>query len=552
VPALAKLLDNSDSQVASAAARALGQIGTTAAAEALMKAKPRREIVPDLTEAQLAAAEALAAGADRATAKAIYQKLWTARYPLNTRMAALAGLVEVDPSRALPEIVKLLKSGDAVLQGPAAGVARRFRDSGAFTELARQLPRLNPRGRVLVVTLLAERGDPLFAKDVVGLLDSADEAVRAAAAAALGKLGSAEGVEPLARLAAGERSEVQRAARGSLRELVAPGVDQRLLTAAAAGVPPVRAGAIQALADRQVPDATPVFLQAAADNNLEVARAAFAALGAIGTPDLYGKLVGLLAKANTSTELAMASKAVVSVGGRLAEPDLRRRLLLEALPKADGYGKAGLIELLAAEGGLEAFRAVREGLDDPNLPVRTQAVFALGHWSDPSVADELYKLAQGDRRGGVQTAALSGYLRSAALAPTNRLEMLRKARMILGSDAEKKMLLATLAEIEEPGALDFATSLLADTAVRVEAVEAVLKLADTLARKEPEAVQAAIAKLLQVAKDQATIQRAEAVLKKCQTRGDAASPPPAGDAAPGKSSAVRVLSMTGDDYPAHV
>lgn len=294
-----------------------------------------------------------------------------------------------------------------------------------------------------------------------------------------------------------------------------------MTTVAAAGVPPVRVGALQALADRQVTNAAPVLLQSAKDNNLEVARSAFEALAVVGTPDIYGRLVRLLAKANTSTEQAAASRAVVSVGTRVAEPGVRRRALVEALPGAEGYGKAGLIDLLAAEGGLEAMRAVREGLADPHPAVKAQALFSLTRWSDPSAAEDLYRLAQGERRGGVQTAALRGYLNTATHTPTNRIEMLRQARMIVAADAEKKLLLAALAEMDETGALELATGLLADLEVQVEAEVAVLKLADRLADKDPVAVQTAIARLLLGAKDPATIRQAEAVLQKSKTALDA-------------------------------
>ncbi len=90
---IATLLSDSNEQVALAAATALGNIGTTAAAEALQAASPAAEPVKlRIADARLTAAEKLLASGDRDTAKKVYTSL-VASPIKNVKLAATRGLL---------------------------------------------------------------------------------------------------------------------------------------------------------------------------------------------------------------------------------------------------------------------------------------------------------------------------------------------------------------------------------------------------------------------------------------------------------------------------
>lgn len=99
VPALVKLLDDPDSDVAQAAARALGSIGTLEAAKALRAALGKttdtaRQLA--ICEGLLRAAENLAAKGDRDSARGIYDQLAALpKLPRHVRTAALQGKLSV-------------------------------------------------------------------------------------------------------------------------------------------------------------------------------------------------------------------------------------------------------------------------------------------------------------------------------------------------------------------------------------------------------------------------------------------------------------------------
>lgn len=93
VAALAALLDDADRQVATAAAGALGRIGTPEAAQALNQRATRKDNSLDLADARLACAEALLTEGRKSEALAIYTSLGDPSYPAQVQLAAKRGLL---------------------------------------------------------------------------------------------------------------------------------------------------------------------------------------------------------------------------------------------------------------------------------------------------------------------------------------------------------------------------------------------------------------------------------------------------------------------------
>ena len=94
VPALARLLPHGNPAVAGAAAAALGEIGTPAAARALGAFQPDAPagLQPALADACLVCAERLVASYQRPAAQSLYQLLSAPAQPRHIRQAAARGL----------------------------------------------------------------------------------------------------------------------------------------------------------------------------------------------------------------------------------------------------------------------------------------------------------------------------------------------------------------------------------------------------------------------------------------------------------------------------
>ena len=118
---LAERLRGDDADVAIAAARALGKIGTKEAAEALM-AVDRRGPPPvrrAAVEAELACAETVAAQGDRKLAGGMYLRLLDSK-AARLRAAALTGLVKMQHKAALQFVFGAFPSREPVVRRTAA------------------------------------------------------------------------------------------------------------------------------------------------------------------------------------------------------------------------------------------------------------------------------------------------------------------------------------------------------------------------------------------------------------------------------------------------
>ncbi len=526
---LAKLLSHADPQVAAAAAEALGKIATSEAAECLQKAAVTPQAEIRLHNARLQCAERLAAAGDTATAAGIYEQIWSADLPAARRVGGLVGLAKVAPDKSVPIVLSTLTAEDPVLRATAMQLAGRLPGGAMTTALVERLPQLDAAAQVLLLDALAQRGDRAAAAAVLKLTDSEAEAVRVAAVTALAQLGDASLVKCLADLAATGVGAVQPAAQSALAKMTGTDVEPALLAMAGGGEPARRTVIFRVLAARRSTGAASLLLRAAAESDAQVRQAAFDALAAVADADSYDPLVALLvaakapadapplgerggvsppvllATAQASADIQACERAVLEAGSRLASQQQRLAPLLAALDRASDQAKPSLVRVLGGIGGAEALAAVRGQLASADAAVLDAAVRALSSWTDAAAAPDLLQLAQTAGSPAHRVLAMRGYLRLAGETKdaAARLKMLEAVRPIATNQQSKRLLLATLAEAADPGALQVAASFLGDPDVPAEAEVATLRIARVLVRRDAPSVRAAMRKLMDTTKDQA-------------------------------------------------
>ncbi|HUU12006.1 MAG TPA: ThuA domain-containing protein, partial [Phycisphaerae bacterium] len=463
-----------------AAAVALGKIGTAEAAAALKRADAA--MVPAIRDARLRCAERLAADGNAAAAEAIYRSLWQSDAPVRWRLAALAGLARSCPDRAGPILVEALGGDTDLLRAAAANLLREVPGKAVTAALVERLAGLDAGAAILTIDLLAARGDRTARDAVAKLTGADDESVRAAAVRAMAALGDAADIANLVRLAATEKGAVQQAARTSLVRLTGKDVDARVLDAAAKGDTAVRVEAIRATAGRRSPGAAAVLLKAAADADEGVRVAALDALAVAGDAGAYRPLVEMLSGAKTPAQTAAAAKAVVAVGGMVENVAERVGPVAVAVETAKGETRAALLGVLGAFGGDAALAAVRPFVKAGEAGAQDAAVRALANWPDASAAGELLGVARDSDNATHRVLALRGYLRLARSTEDKaaRMKMLEQVRPIAKTADAKKMLLAGLSEVADPGAMAVAESFLGDAEVKAEAALAVGKIKEAM------------------------------------------------------------------------
>jgi type 1 glutamine amidotransferase/HEAT repeat protein len=513
VAAVAKLIQDSDAKVAAAAVRALGSIGTAEAARALKEANFDRATLPAAWNALLRCADGLVASGDVLGASAIYIELWSKADQGSVRAVALAGLARIQSPVALQMVMKAIRSDDPFLRGTAANVARKMTLPGVSAALAAVMDTAAPSAQVVILEVLAARGDRAVGPAVAQLMDAKDEAVRLAAVAAMGSLGDAACVERLVRLAA-EQGPAQAIARAALARLAAPEVDARLIALAAKAEPAVRVEAIRAIGQRRSPGSGKVLCEAAGDADESIRAAAANALAVAGASDSYPRLIEMLVGAASPGDGETLEKAIIAVGGRMAAPAQRAGPVVAALKSAAAKAKPALLRVLAAAGGADTIEAVRANLKDSDVVVREAAVRALAAWPDDAASGDLLALARDSDNATHRALALRGCLRLAGAEKDEgqRVKLLEQIRPVAKTPDAKRMLLAGLSGAPSGAALEMALSYLGDPEVRAEASAAVLAIGRAMARKQRAAVQSALARFKASTKDKAAIQQADSLV----------------------------------------
>jgi HEAT repeat protein len=337
VEALSKRLQHAESEVVQAAARALGQIGSPAAAEALATALPTASAGnrPALSEGLLRSAEALLASgqdAGRDQAQAVYDKLRALpEASQQVRAAALRGAVLVRQDAGVPLLIEALRGPDYTQAMAAARTAMELPGTAVTKALAEELGNLLADQQILVASVLGKRGQREALPALLALARGGAVPARVAAIRALAEVGDASATIVLAELQRDPDVTVARAAKETLAALAGPQVDAALMAQLAQGEPAARVDAIELLGQRRVMAAIPALLKAAEDADEGVRTRAIKTLGDLGGADQFQALVGLLQRAPSPATMQAAEEALSGICVREARPAPGRVTVRQAL-----------------------------------------------------------------------------------------------------------------------------------------------------------------------------------------------------------------------------
>ena len=515
VAPLTKLLDGADGELTLAVIRALGEIATEDAAKALETVSPAKQITGDLADARLLCADRMLAEGKSAPARRLYHQAFAKDNPAKLRVAALRGIVRCDKAKAADTLLSLMKDDDANLRGAASRFIIEIPGAAATKAFAAALAGMEPGEQVVLIDALTARGDAAAAPEVTKLVAAKDETVRIAAVRALGTIGDASSVPVLAKAAAGG-GPVGQAASQSLGSLQGDGVSEAMAKLLASSDPDLRQGILKVLTTRADKTTIPAMLKAARDNDENVRKAAVQGLAAVAGEAELPDLVELLLGAKSSSERSALARALSAGAMRVDDVSARGKPIIAALAKADNDAKVLLIDILGRCGGAKALSAVRAQLKASDADVTTSAVRALHSWPDASAAGDLLKIIQTTDNRTRKVLAFRGYVRMANLGgqrgSAETVAMYARAMKLATTTAEKKSVLAGLANARSPKALALVEPLLGVNALRAEAELAYGQIAANARDAAPDEARAALKKLIAATKNDAIRRKAQGVI----------------------------------------
>lgn len=457
VPLIAPMLKDAETSVI--AAKALGQIATPEAIDALSAAA-----------SQPAAAAALvdAAAHDPARAATIAKILLVPAQPVQVRAAALGLLAKADPAAAAKAIQEAFASPELRMQKAAV-------DASTPASLATALPGLSAPVQVMALGVIESESAALAAAK------HADESVRVAALQALGRVGAADAV-PVLLAAASKGSDPEKAAAAaSLANVNGKDAGVAIEKSAAAGE--FRVAAITALGQRMASSSLPALLGYAGEEDGNVSKASLQSVARMGGTDTLDALVGLVLKGK-----AGAKDALVAVSSRVEDKAAIGVTLATRAREAKGAELIALLDVMSLVGGPEGLKAVVSCTESADEAGREGAIRALCNWREFAGAEPLLKIASAEgTKPALKVLALQGVCRlvktSESVEPQSRVAA-AAALKAATRPQEKTQAVSALASVGHRSAADALIPLLADAEIGKDAAQGAMTLADKLWRPD--------------------------------------------------------------------
>jgi HEAT repeat protein len=485
VKPLAGFLQASDAEVLSAAARAMGKIGTADAAKALRDALPKTAAQNQaaICEGLFRCAEALAKSQPK-EALAIYAQLNSLPgLPHQIRSGALRGAILANGKPDLKLLKLQLASDDYLLFATAVRITQEIPGKEATETLVSQLNQPSADRQILVIQMLGRRADTAALPALLPLTKTEPKPVRLAALRALPQFGDAAAVPVLVDLMSDPDRELAKAAQEGLAGLPGHAADAAVMTMLNSNDTARRLTALDLMGRRRMTTSIPALIKAAGDTDAKIGRAAVKKLGELGSPAQLPVLLELLGKAKESADLDAAEQALIMICAKADKPELLTGKLKASLAQAPSEQKRVLLRVLNSIGGKDALQAVRASVKDADAEVRATAIRVLGAWKTADSAPDLLALAQTADNPTDKMLCLRSYLGLAAntdLPADQRLTMCRQVAGLVQKPEEKKLLLAALGSIQSPDALALIQPYLDDATIREEAASAGVTIADKL------------------------------------------------------------------------
>ncbi len=480
---LAKLLTDSDPDVAQASARALGKIGTPAAAKALQTTVGTVAPVNQLAfcEGLFRCAERLSASGRSKQAIQIYDSVRKLQGPHQVRTAALRGAILARGKNGLPLLTESLRSKEYATFAAATRISYEMPGEYVTRLIAAELPTNSGDRQILLVQALGKRADPASLPALSAAARTCEKPVRLAALRAISELTDPSAVRLFQELLADPDTEVASAAKEALGALPGMEADSAVLFMLRSSDPARRDLGLELVGRRRMTSATPDLLKMAGDQQANVRTTALKRLGELGTSRDIPGLLELLHNASTPQDLEATEQALNVIAVKAPQPEATAKRLAESYSKAQALQKCALVRVLAGIGGPASLECVRAGVKDSSPEVRTASIRALGTWNNADAAPDLLQLARNASDPAEKMLCLRGYLTLAGqseLPPEKALALCTDAASLVQQPDEKKLLLGALGNIHSPDSMKLIAPYLGDASVKDEAATACITVSE--------------------------------------------------------------------------
>ena len=357
---LAAKLSDEDAEVASAAAVALGHIGSEAAADhlrgALADASP--SVQSAIAEGCVLCAEQMWIDGNTDKAIEIYDEIRESELPKQRIIEATRGAILARGDEGIPMLMDLFSSSDKHMFNLALGTAREFPGTNVDKEFAKALANTTPDRAGLILLAMADRSDSVDLPTILAAAKEGPASVRLAAVRALGQVGDASCLPTLLEISLEQDDELRAQAQATLAELPGDAVNAQIVAQLDQASGTIYPLLIDLVGQRRIP-AKDSLMKALAHNDAQVRAAALRALGETIDPDGLEVLIGQVIEPRHPDDVEIAQRALKAASIRMPDPNLCAAKLSEALTASDSLPtQIAILQTLGAVGGPTALETL--------------------------------------------------------------------------------------------------------------------------------------------------------------------------------------------------
>ncbi len=485
VEMLSAKLKDSDADVASASALALGRIGDEPSLAALRSFMPQASpaVLSHVAEGVVYAAEQLMKSGNTALATEAFDEVRAAKLPDQRIVEATRGAILVRGDEGIPLLVEQLRSPNRKLFAVGLQTAREMTSTKLGAALIAEIASASPeRGSTIVQTLAELPGKPDLAA-LQNLATSGSKEVRLAAVTVLGRVGDVSCVDSLLQVAK-QNADLSASVRAALVAMSDDNVNAELLKRLP-GSSDNKLILLEVVGLRQL-EATDELVKSVDSAEESVRSAALQALGQTVPQSKLGTLVSQVVKPKRASDLEAATRALRTAAIRMPDREACATTISDAIKSAPEAAKVKLLETVAAVGGNNALKTMNEYAMGKDAALRDASTRLLGEWMTIDVAPVLMDIYVNGPKDRFQARTIKGYIRVArqfVMPDDQRLDMVKKA-MAVAQLPEQKALFDIVMQKPSPGLLQFAIEALKNPALKNEAMAAIEAAKPKLAGNE--------------------------------------------------------------------
>lgn len=488
---LTQRLGDRDPEVASAAAVALGHVGTLPAISALKAALPRANgaLQSAVAEGCILAAEGLLAAGKATDAIALFDEVRKATVPAQRKLEATRGAILARGDDGAALLVEQIQSPEQSVFRLGLSTAREVKPGKCDTALVAELSKLPANRAALLLRALADRKSPAAVEALVAAAAKGSKETRLAALESLGAAGNASALAVLLEGAVDADADLARAATGSISSLSGAEVDAEIkkrLPAASGKLLPML---LELVGQRRI-DAIPPALAAVDSKDPATRAAALAALGNIVDVERLPVLVAQVVKPRDDADAANAKKALLTAAIRMPDREACAAAVIAPLAQSSAPVKQVLLETLGQVGGTKALAAVAAAAKNGDDAQKDVASRLLGEWMTADAAPVLLDLSKSLAEDKYRGRAIRGFIR---IARQFKLEQAERSKMAVAAfaatktPAERKLVLEVARRYPDMEMLKLAAKAGAEEELKPEARIAAAAIVKKLPEESAEA-----------------------------------------------------------------